>query len=225
MKRAEAEEWFSALNLSLVSVANPTDAKAMAAYMKDHFAFFGVKSGPRREVLKNHVAQHGLPRPFDPNTLALLWQAPQREMQYCALDLLRKQARKVQRDDIHLIESLITTKSWWDTVDGLASWVCGPYFEKFPEQMAPITGQWAQSDNLWLRRSAIIFQLGYGPKTNGALLFHYIRLNLGSKEFFINKAIGWALRQYARTHAGAVTDFVATTPLAPLSRREALRNV
>lgn len=222
---ADRIEWFAALQGSLGALASPTNALAMQAYMKNQFVFYGVKSNPRREVLKAILTQHGVPNAFDPNLIDLLWQAPQREMQYCALDLMRKQAKKVQRDDIHLIETLITTKSWWDTVDGLASWVCGPYFQKFPEQIGPITGRWALSDNLWLRRSAIIFQLGYGPKTDEALLLSYINLNLGSKEFFINKAIGWALRQHGRVNPEGVRAFASVVPLAPLSKREALKNL
>ncbi len=138
-----------------------------------------------------------------------------------------QQAFLAEENDLQLIEQLILTKSWWDTVDGLASWVCGPYFLKFPEKKRPITDAWAISENMWLRRTSIIFQLGYKRKNDTELLFKHIELNLGTKEFFINKAIGWSLREYAKTDAGLVSDYVKQMEkkLHPLSVREALKNL
>lgn len=205
--------------------ANVAEAEKMQAYMKGHFPFYGIKAEPRRKLLSSFLKEHGMPTPFDPEVIRSMWDAPQRELHQSALDILCKQVKQIKEQDLTLLEELITSKSWWDTVDGLASWVCGPYFLKFAENRATITGQWAVSDNMWLRRTSIIFQLGYKEKTDWDLLFRHIELNLGSKEFFINKAIGWALREYGKTEPEAVREFVSRTTLHPLSEREATRRL
>jgi 3-methyladenine DNA glycosylase AlkD len=205
--------------------ANPSDAKAMEAYMKGHFPFYGIKATPRRQLLARFLKEHGMPAPFDTEVLHSLWAAPQREFQHSAIEIMQKQVHAINESDIALLEELIITKSWWDTVDGLSSWIVGPYFLKFPKHKAEITDQWAVHGNMWLRRASIIFQLGYKEKTDTELLFRHIRLNLGSKEFFINKAIGWALREYAKTDAEAVRQFVTTMELSPLSRRETMKHL
>lgn len=197
----------------------------MQAYMKGHFPFFGIKATERRILLAAFVKEHGMPTPFGPDWVRAFWAEPQREFQHCAVDIMRRQVRQLQESDLDLLEELIITKSWWDTVDGLASWIVGPYFLKFPERKPEITGQWAVHENMWLRRASIIFQLGYKEKTDTELLFRHIRLNLGSKEFFINKAIGWALREYAKTDAEAVRRFVLETELSALSKREAMKHL
>jgi 3-methyladenine DNA glycosylase AlkD len=207
--------------------ANGENAVAMKAYMKGRFEFFGIKSPERRELQKQFLNENGAPILFDPTVFRALWQADQREFQLFGLDLLRKQAKIVQQADLALIEELIVTKSWWDTVDGLASWVCGPYFQKFPELMFPVTDAWAVSENLWLRRTSIIFQLAYKQQTDTEILLDHIEKNLGTKEFFINKAIGWALREYGKTNPEFVRDYVLKmqSKLNPLSVREALKNL
>ncbi|MCB0754735.1 MAG: DNA alkylation repair protein [Flavobacteriales bacterium] len=206
---------------------NAENARAMRAYMKDHFEFFGIKSTERRQLQEQFLAGHGLPTPFDPAVFRALWKADQREFQMFGLDLLRKQAKKAQEKDLGLIEELIITKSWWDTVDGLSSWVCGPYFLKFPNKVRPVTDAWAISENMWLRRASILFQLGYKEKTDVQILTDHIKSNLDSKEFFINKAIGWALREYGKTDPEFVRSYVKRMQpqLHPLSVREALKNL
>ena len=205
---------------------NPRDAKAMEAYMKGHFKYFGIKSTQRRELQKQFLGGNGLPQPFDHEVFRSFWAASEREFQMAGLDILRRQAKMVDKADIALIEELITTKSWWDTVDGLSSWICGPYFTKFPEQIY-ITGNWAVSENMWLRRASILFQLGYKDKTDFELLKKHIELNFGSKEFFINKAIGWSLREYGKTQPELVIDYVDSMKekLHTLSYREAMKNL
>ena len=207
--------------------ANADNAEAMKAYMKGRFEFYGIKSPERRELQKQFLAENALPIPFDPEVFLTLWKADQREYQMFGLDVLRKQAKKVSENDLVLIEELITTKSWWDTVDGLASWICGPYFMKFPTRVRPITDAWAVSENMWLRRTSIIFQLGYKEKTDVKILIDHIEKNLGSNEFFINKAIGWSLREYGKTKPDFVRDYVGKMKLEmhPLSVREALKNL
>lgn len=215
------------LKESFEANANAENALAMRAYMKNLFEFHGIKSTERRGLQQAFLAEHGQPQPFDIEILLSLWKADQREYQYFGLDLLRKHAKKALKNDLELIQQLIVTKSWWDTVDGLASWVCGPYFRKFPERMRPITDAWSVSENMWLRRTSIIFQLGYKDKTDTSLLLDHIEKNLGTKEFFINKAIGWSLREYAKTDPEFVRDHVdrMKTELNALSVREALKNL
>lgn len=207
--------------------ANAENASAMKSYMKNRFEFFGIKATERRAIQKQFLSENGLPKPFDPEVFLALWTADQREFQMFGLDLLRRQAKKAGEDDIKLIEKLITTKSWWDSVDGLASWVCGPYFLKFPHKTRPITDDWAVSENMWLRRTSILFQLGYKEKTDEEILSDHIIKNLGSSEFFINKAIGWALRTYGSTNPDFVKEFVTEyeSKMHPLSIREATRNL
>jgi len=123
------------------------------------------------------------------------------------------------------VEYLIVTKSWWDTVDTIASHTVGTHFKRFPKIRERYLKKWRESKNLWLRRTAILFQLGYKKETDFELLLEIITENLGSDEFFINKAIGWSLRQYARIDPKAGTKFVKTTPLHPMSRREAMKHI
>lgn len=205
--------------------AYPSDAKAMEAYMKGHFAFYGIKAMPRRQLLARFLKDHGMPTPFDPEVLRSMWAAPQREFHHSAIDIMEKQIDSINESDLTLLEEFIVTKSWWDTVDGLSSWIVGPYFLKFPKHKAEKTHQWAVHDNMWLRRASIIFQLSYKQKTDTELLFRHIGLNIGSKEFFVNKAIGWALREYAKTDAEVVRRFVGETEFHSLSKREALRRL
>jgi 3-methyladenine DNA glycosylase AlkD len=127
---------------------------------------------------------------------------------------------------IETIEYLITTKSWWDTVDSFAGGTVGVHFKRYPAVKKKRLPRWRKSKDIWLRRTAILFQLNYREETDFDLLCEIINENLGSKEFFINKAIGWALRQYARTNPKAVRKFVKETKeLSPLSRSEAMKHL
>lgn len=220
-------DYLKPLEAAFEKNANAENAASMLAYMKGQFAFYGIKSPDRREITKQFLTECGQPVPFDPAIFKALWNADEREYQMFGLDLLRKQAKKADEADLGLIEWLITNKSWWDTVDGIASWVCGPYFQKFPEQQNSIIPQWVVSDNMWLRRSSIIFQLGYKEKTDFDLLKTNIEHNLGSKEFFINKAIGWSLREFGKTEPDLVRKYVKSMDekFHPLSYREAMKNL
>lgn len=206
--------------------ANPELAKPMENYMRNQFPFLGIKTPEREAILKEYLHEHGQPtsEQFD-QVILDLWAMPEREFQNVAMSLLERYTKKAEADHIVLIEQLITTNSWWDTVDMLAGKLVGRLFHRFPELIPEYTERWMDSGNIWLIRSAILFQLGYKQKTDTQLLFDMIRRSNDSKEFFINKAIGWALRQYAKTDAQAVVEFVEATPLAPLSVREALKHI
>jgi 3-methyladenine DNA glycosylase AlkD len=140
-------------------------------------------------------------------------------------ELLEKYKKMWAEDMIELFEKLIVTKSWWDSVDYMSSALVSVYFKKYPQQIKPVTESWMASGNMWLQRVSLIFQLTYRKETDTELMFHYMRQLTHSKEFFIQKAIGWALRQHAKTDADLVKQFVENTKLAPLSKREALKHI
>jgi 3-methyladenine DNA glycosylase AlkD len=198
----------------------------MEAYMKHHFPFLGIKTPERTAITRSFLGEHGVPKGIELVQAAEeLWALPEREYQYVAQGLLEKHVKKAEPDHIELLEQLIITKSWWDTVDLIASKLVGGHFTRFPEMIVPYTERWIASDNLWLRRTAILFQLSYKTRTDEELLFRYIEYCAEEKEFFIRKSIGWALREYAKTNADAVRRFAANTELSPLSRREALKRI
>jgi len=207
--------------------ANPAQAGPMKKYMRDQFEYLGIKSPQATVLLRKHINEYGLP-PLDHLDIILreLWALPQREFQYTAITLASKLEKKIEPEFINTIEYLITTKSWWDTVDALAGHAVGSQFKRFPAVKEKYIKKWRKSENFWLRRTTLLFQLGYKKETDFDLMCELIRENLGSDEFFINKAIGWALRQYAHTNPAPVKKFVkATKDLHPLSRREALKNI
>jgi 3-methyladenine DNA glycosylase AlkD len=204
--------------------ANPANAAPMKAYMRGQFDYLGIKTPERRMLFKEFLAAHGLPDLDDLAQILLeLWDLPEREFQYSAIGLLEKFEKKLPPAFIDTLETLLVTKSWWDTVDSLAAGPVGSHFLRFPETREKTLTKWRYSDNFWLRRTCILHQLNYKDKTDFVLMKDIIRENLGSKEFFINKAIGWALRQYSRVDEEGVRQFVAKAPLAPLSAREALK--
>lgn len=207
--------------------ANPANAAPMKKYMRDQFEFLGIKTPVRAVLQKGFVQEHGLPPLAELDEVVRdLWALPQREFQYTATSLIGKLEKKLEPDFISTLEYLIVTKSWWDTVDTLAGNIIGVHFTRFPKVRDKYLKKWRKADNFWLRRTAILFQLGYKEETDFDLLCEIIRENLGSDEFFINKAIGWALRQYAWTKPARVKKFVKETKqLSPLSRREALKNI
>lgn len=204
--------------------ADPEKAGPMKKYMRDQFEFLGIKSPERQSLFRDFINQNGLPHISELDQISrTLWAIPAREYQYTAMDLLERMRRQITPEFVLLIEFLITAKSWWDTVDGLASHAVGGLFARFPEIRDHNIDRWRRSDNMWLRRTTLLFQMRYKANTDEPLLFSLIVENAESSEFFIQKAIGWALREYSKTNAEAVTDFVGKQPLAPLSHREALK--
>ncbi len=208
------------------SHAHPKLAAPMKRYTRDQFEYLGVKVSEMGQLLKQHIGEHGLPPLADlDHILRDLWVLPQREFQYAANGLLEKLRGQLPPEFIETLEYMLTTKSWWDTVDPIAAGTLGVHFKRYPKVRKKYLTKWRKSDNFWLRRAAILFQLGYKQDTDFDLLCDIIRENLGSKEFFINKAIGWALRQHTRVDPQSVRAFVAETPLNPLSAREALKRL
>lgn len=199
-------------------------AAAMSAYMRGQFPFLGVQTSERRAL--HRAALRGMPAPSEADLASFaraLYALPEREYQYVAVDHLVLWVDRCGPGFLAVAEELITTKSWWDTVDGLAAQVVGPLVLRFPE-LAPEMDRWIEDANLWLRRSALLHQLKYKSRTDADRLFRYCELRSGDPDFFIRKAIGWALREYSKTDPAAVQAFIARneTKLSGLSRREGM---
>ena len=206
--------------------ADPVRAAPMKKYMRDQFEYLGIKTPQNALLQKEFYREHGLPELSELDEVVHdLWSLPEREFQYVGMGLLGKFEKQLPAEFIDTVEYLIVTKSWWDTVDAIASHTVGTHFKRFPRIRERYLKKWRTSKNIWLRRTAILFQLGYKKDTDFELLAEIIQENLGSAEFFINKAIGWALRQYAYTDPNAVRKFVKSTALHPLSRREAMKHL
>ena len=204
--------------------ADPEIAAGQRAYMKDQFPFFGIKMPQRRALQRPFLAKASLPSQDEVTRLVqAFWQKSEREYHYFAQELLAKYTGRCEPEDIVLFEYMITHNAWWDTVDFIASKLIGPYFRQYPEQRDPQIDAWLASDNIWLQRTCLLFQLHYKSHLDQQLLTRVIHHLLGSKEFFINKAIGWILREYSKTNPEWVRHFVGHTSLAPLSYREAVR--
>lgn len=207
--------------------ANAVNALAMSKYMRNYFTFFGIKTTERRSLLKEIWKQNELEVAKNPRKIALqLFTKKQREFHYCAIEILIQLLKKNYiKEDIVLIRKLITANSWWDSVDSISKYILGEYLLEFPEEIDSTIPLFSNADNIWLNRSAILFQLGYKEKTNFELLKTICIKHQYSTEFFIQKAIGWALREYAKTNPKAIKEFVALHNLKPLSRKEALKNM
>ncbi|GAA0342415.1 DNA alkylation repair protein [Bacillus carboniphilus] len=200
---------------------NEENAVQMEKYLKDHFPFFGIKTPLRRELTKQFFRETGiLKEPFQHEFVLELWGKNEREFQAVALDYISYYKKKLGKADLSLMETLITTKSWWDTIDMLAQHGVGKIAMDSPEVIPETIEGWAYGESMWLRRTAILFQLKYKEKTDENLLYRYIVENAGSKEFFIQKAIGWALREYSKTNAASVSKFIEENSLPNLSVRE-----
>lgn len=205
---------------------NTKIALEQSAYLRNQFEFFGIKTTERRALQQTFLANEMLPDKKElGGIISALWKQPQRECQYFAQELAFKYLKQIEIQDIQLYEYMVVNQSWWDTVDFIATKLMGAYFKKFPEQRAIYVKKWLKSGNIWLQRCAILFQLKYKKETDTTLLSDTINILLGSKAFFINKAIGWILREYSRTNPEWVINFAENTALSPLSKKEALRLV
>lgn len=227
-KRGLSSELMPLLSERYEARRDPARAPAMKAYMRDQFEFLGLDRATRDELDREVLS--GLPSPTEQDLVAIAracWKKPAREYQYFAQKYLRKWTPKVASAAfVELLAELITTKSWWDTVDELAQHPLGALVSRYPE-LRPTMDVWSKSDDLWLARAAILHQNRYREQTDERRLFAYCRARAGETDFFMRKAIGWALRSYAATAPEAVTAFVEENAarLSGLSKREALRGV
>jgi 3-methyladenine DNA glycosylase AlkD len=203
---------------------DPTTAEGQMRYVRNKFAFFGLKAPQWVTLLKEIFKEHGL---YDGQELCAFvrqcYTSEYREMHYAGLQMLEKRIKTLPADGIAFLEECICTESWWDTVDWVNKFA-GKHFKRFPDLQHPTARQWIKTDNIWLQRVAIIHQLTYKYATDFDLLCEMILYRVRSREFFVQKAQGWALRQYSKYHADAVTGFVETHPeLSSLAKREALK--
>jgi 3-methyladenine DNA glycosylase AlkD len=223
---ARADAVLRGLREAWTPAADPARAAREAAYMRDQFVFLGLSTPVRRRLARSSLRDH-LPRDESELTSVArtLWRQPEREFQYAACDYLRASVDVAGAGFVDVVRDLVSTKSWWDTVDALASRVAGPLVRRHPN-LGEVMDAWVLDENIWVARTALLHQLTYRQATDERRLFAYCRQRAGDREFFLRKAIGWALRQYAATDPEAVAEFLAATPdLSPLSRREALRGV
>jgi 3-methyladenine DNA glycosylase AlkD len=206
--------------------ADEIKAAWMKGYLLNQFEFYGLQAPERSLRCQEHYKQYPITDLAELETIVTeCFHLPQREYQYFATGLFAYHKKLWEVSSIKLIEYCLQQKSWWDSVDGIASDWLGPYFKLFPEQIVPVTSQWNKSKNIWLQRSSIMFQKAYKKVTDTTLLSRYILNCAHSKEFFIQKAIGWALREYSKTDPEWVIHFVKENKLPTLSEREALKRI
>lgn len=215
----------SDLEADFRKASNSELAIPMENYMKNNFSYFGIKTEQRRAIFKSNYEQNKVEVKSNFRAIALeLFRMKEREFHQTAIDLLLKEFKKnFVLEDIELIEKLIIKNSWWDSVDTIAKYILGGYLLQFPSETFKVIERFSNSENMWLNRSAILFQLSYKEKTNFEILKLECEKHKDSNEFFIQKAIGWALRDYSRFNPKGVEAYVNSTNLKPSSRREALR--
>ncbi|MHB9295719.1 hypothetical protein PilKf_01467 [Pillotina sp. SPG140] len=208
------------LCIQFESHADAAQAVKMSAYMRNQFVYVGIPTPLRRTLAKEFLASAKKKSAIDWDVITVCW-GKEREFQYTALDYLSLKKPLLTPDDVPRLKELALDKPWWDTVDGLDR-IIGSIALKFPE-VNTVLLEWSVADNVWLRRIAIDHQLGRKDKTDTALLEQIIKNNFGQTEFFINKAIGWSLREYSKINPDWVRGFIARykNELAPLSIREA----
>ncbi|MGD8118742.1 MULTISPECIES: DNA alkylation repair protein [unclassified Vibrio] len=216
--------WNITVKTMLEPLANSADALQMQAYMRNQFRFLGIKSTQRREVLKPLFSKEQLPEIDDlPSIVRELWSLPEREFQLIAVDLLIKRKNQLPEAFLYELEWLIITKSWWDTVDFLSSHITAALYINHSDQTRQYISRWRNSDNIWLRRTALLYQLRFKQQTDEKLLFEIIKENQADNEFFIQKAIGWALREFSKTNAKSVVSFIDQQNIQGIANREGLK--
>ncbi|MFG2334426.1 DNA alkylation repair protein [Streptomyces sp. NPDC048604] len=224
---ALADTVLARLTARYPEAGDPFRAREMVAYMKGVAPFLGIRTPERRAV--SRTVLEGLPRPHEADCTAVALRCfalPEREYHYFAVDYLRRYVSRCSSGFLPVARALVTTESWWDTVDHLAAHVVGPLVAADPA-LAERMDAWIEDDDLWVARTALLHQLRFKDATDAERLFAYCLRRAAHPDFFIRKAIGWALREYAKTAPAEVRSFVADheTDLAPLSVREALKNL
>jgi len=223
----DADVAFDAVARSLAPLADADRGGEMTRYMRGKFPYLGIGAPDRRRATKETVRSA---RRADADALLAFvdrcWAAPEREYQYVATDALREGRGALRPEHLASLRRLITTGSWWDTVDAIAPWPIGSLVERYPDVVATMD-DWIGDDDFWVARSALLHQLHFKERTDADRLFRYVLHVADSDEFFLRKAAGWALRQYARTDPDAVSSFVAANEsvLSPLTRREATKHL
>lgn len=212
---------------SFAAAADPERAAQQAAYLRDQFPFFGIGAPDHKALLSDALRGLGGPTLDDIDAFArAAYAKPEREWHYAAVKTARRHARLLDPSAVPLVHELVVTHSWWDTVDEIASHLAGTLVERHPETVS-VMDEWAASDHMWLARTAILHQLRFKQRTDVDRLFRYCLDRADEPDFFYRKAIGWALRQFARTDPDAVREFCEANQhrLSKLSLTEAQKNL
>lgn len=206
-------------------LASEEKAKEMAAYMRNRFKFYGIQTPQRKAVYKELISREKKSKAIDWDFLDKCWENEHREFQYLVVDYLKAMKKYLKYEDVAHIEHFIRTKQWWDTIDGIDRTVGNIAFTD--PRINCLMLEWSTDTDFWVRRIAIDHQLLRKEKTDTVLLENIITNNFGSSEFFINKAIGWSLRDYSKTNPQWVRDFIKRhyTRMSALSLREASKYI
>jgi 3-methyladenine DNA glycosylase AlkD len=208
--------------------ADPEKAARMQAYMKTDMPFYGVQKPGRKPILKELVAQYPPETREEYEELVLaLWELPHREERYVSLGVATAHEEFIVPDSLPLYKKLIVEGAWWDLVDEVATHMIRPLVIGYPTEVWPVVDTWIGDEDMWLRRSAIICQVGTKESADAERLFRFCLARAHESEFFIRKAVGWALREHAKTDPSAVAEFVRAhrSELSDLSFREATKHI
>lgn len=219
-----SDELLARLRGAFEPARDPVRAAGMQKYMRDQFPFLGIPTSDRRRLAKEALS--GLVSPTEPELIeasSSLYALAEREYHYSAVELVARNLRGCGPGFLAHARWLVTHHSWWDTVDGLAADAVGPLVQQHPE-LAKEMDAWVIDHDIWVARTAILHQLRYKARTDAGRLFRYCELQAGHKDFFIRKAIGWALREYSKTDRDAVRSFIEShnDSLSGLSKREGM---
>lgn len=227
MANTQIEDLRIAIRETLHVSGDKVYARRMRAYMKEKFEFYGLSAGDRRILTKDLIKESRTLSVDHRFELAeSLWQEPYRECHYTAMDVLSTVESKIDHTYLQRVEELITTHSWWDTVDWLASHLVGQICREYRAEGELYLMEWLNSDDIWLNRTCLIHQLFYKEAANFEKLKDYIFALEHKNEFFIQKVIGWALRQYSKSNAYEVEEYIRDHPaMSNLARREGLKHI
>ncbi|MEX1189720.1 MAG: DNA alkylation repair protein [Bacteroidia bacterium] len=219
-------DWVHKARACMAANENPMNSVAMKSYMKDNFLFYGIPKPQRALLAKDFFINYGVPNENQFRSVVhLLWDEPYRELHYLAMDILYRNRKHFQAEDIFLFEELMRTHSWWDSIDYISPTLCFNLFAKFPHIKESTLKRWNLESDFWIRRASIIAQLKEKDKIDRQLQLNLISTQLNEKEFFIRKAIGWSLREMAKTYPETVLRFANSNHLSKLSRKEALKYI
>jgi 3-methyladenine DNA glycosylase AlkD len=212
---------------ALENAKDPSRVEQMEAYMKNHFSFIGVMSGPRKAIFQQFKPQlQQLSSEQSWEFIYECWVNPYREVQYIAIDhLLANYKKNAQSSDGQHFTFVLSNQTWWDSLDLLAAHSVGHFARQFPSAFSELAQEWESSAHFWLHRTLLIHQLKYKQQTNLELLQYYIHTFKWNKEFFIQKAIGWSLREVSKWNPDWVRQVVESENLLGLARREAMKYV
>jgi len=205
-------------------LCNAENKAQMEQYMKHNFKFLGIKKSSTAPLIRELFKTYGLPESNEATKeiVTACFNEEAREYHYIGMIILNKCSKFFDGDDLDYIKSLILKHTWWDSVDTISPNILGDIVKRSPHVKATLL-EWCHSDNFWLRRAALLHQLKFKDEMDIPLLEQMIDILKDEREFFIRKAIGWILREYSKTDADYVVQYVKATPLSNLSANEALK--